>query len=161
MSKRSWTPDQEKCIHSHNGTLLVSAAAGSGKTSVLVQRILERITHPEHPADVDRLLVMTFTRAAVSKSDKTCRRKLKERKVRSILLEGKSISSVEISLNRRRKAYLGNLPLCLIFLSYLDSEILLSKLGIWTRIEAFLHSLNVKHKSCGRKRICNISFRIR
>lgn len=66
MSKRSWTPAQEQCIYSHDGTLLVSAAAGSGKTSVLVQRILERITHPEHPVDVDRLLVMTFTRAAAA-----------------------------------------------------------------------------------------------
>ncbi len=66
MSERSWTPAQAQCIHSHDGTLLVSAAAGSGKTSVLVQRILERITHPTHPVDVDRLLVMTFTRAAAA-----------------------------------------------------------------------------------------------
>ena len=64
--KRTWTPAQELCIHSHGGTLLVSAAAGSGKTSVLVERILQRITDPEHPVDVDRLLISTFTRAAAA-----------------------------------------------------------------------------------------------
>ncbi len=66
MSENRWTPEQKQCIYCHGGTLLVSAAAGSGKTSVLVQRIIERITDPVSPIDVDRLLVVTFTRAAAT-----------------------------------------------------------------------------------------------
>ena len=46
--------------------VLVSAAAGSGKTAVLVARILETATSPVHPVDIDRLLVVTFTNAAAA-----------------------------------------------------------------------------------------------
>ena len=60
----TWTKDQEKVITLRNRNILVSAAAGSGKTAVLVQRILSKITDPVHPVDIDRLLIMTFTRAA-------------------------------------------------------------------------------------------------
>lgn len=65
MAETTWTPKQRHCIYCHDGTLLVSAAAGSGKTTVLVQRIIERITSPNH-TDIDRLLVVTFTRAAAT-----------------------------------------------------------------------------------------------
>ena len=63
---RNWTPEQLDAIRARGGTLLVSAAAGSGKTAVLVQRVVERITDPEHPTDADRLLVVTFTKAAAA-----------------------------------------------------------------------------------------------
>ena len=66
MADRSWTPAQEDAIRARGGTLLVSAAAGSGKTAVLVQRVIERITHPNIPCDADRLLVVTFTKAAAA-----------------------------------------------------------------------------------------------
>lgn len=59
-----WTTEQQKIIDSRNGNLLVSAAAGSGKTAVLIERILHIISDPENPVDVDRLLVVTFTEAA-------------------------------------------------------------------------------------------------
>ncbi|MGN0268624.1 MAG: helicase-exonuclease AddAB subunit AddA [Lachnospiraceae bacterium] len=58
-----WTAEQEQAMNLHERNLLVSAAAGSGKTAVLVERIIRMITG-EHPIDVDRLLVLTFTRAA-------------------------------------------------------------------------------------------------
>ena len=61
-----WTIEQKNAIEFRNCNLLVSAAAGSGKTTVLVQRIIEKVIHPECPVDVDRLLVMTFTNAAAS-----------------------------------------------------------------------------------------------
>ena len=61
---RNWTESQLDAIRARRGTLLVSAAAGSGKTAVLVQRVIGRITDAEHPADADRLLVVTFTKAA-------------------------------------------------------------------------------------------------
>ena len=51
-----WTEDQRKVINIRNRNLLVSAAAGSGKTAVLVERIVSLITDKEHPVDVDRLL---------------------------------------------------------------------------------------------------------
>jgi len=61
-----WTEDQKKVIETKGKNLLVSAAAGSGKTAVLVERILSLITDPENPVDVDRLLITTFTNAAAS-----------------------------------------------------------------------------------------------
>ncbi len=66
MSERKWTPAQNNAIKSLDGTILVSAAAGSGKTAVLVERIIERITRPQNPSSVDRLLVVTFTKAAAA-----------------------------------------------------------------------------------------------
>jgi len=63
---RSWTESQKNAICARGGTLLVSAAAGSGKTAVLVQRVIERIADPVSPIDADRLLVVTFTKAAAA-----------------------------------------------------------------------------------------------
>lgn len=59
-----WTPDQQKVIELRNRNILVSAAAGSGKTAVLVQRIIQMITDKTNPVDVDKLLIVTFTKAA-------------------------------------------------------------------------------------------------
>lgn len=59
-----WTKEQEQVIRLRDRNILVSAAAGSGKTAVLVQRILGKVMDPVHPVDIDRLLIMTFTRAA-------------------------------------------------------------------------------------------------
>ncbi len=61
-----WTKDQSAAIESRNQNLLLSAAAGSGKTAVLVARILSRITDRENPVRADRLLVVTFTNAAAA-----------------------------------------------------------------------------------------------
>ena len=63
---RWWTKEQWEAISERNRTLLVAAAAGSGKTAVLVQRIIGKITDETHPVDIDRLLVMTFTNAAAT-----------------------------------------------------------------------------------------------
>ena len=60
----NWTREQLQVMNLRDRNILVSAAAGSGKTAVLVERILRIITDEEHPVDIDRLLVMTFTRAA-------------------------------------------------------------------------------------------------
>ena len=59
-----WTEEQKKVISLRNRNILVSAAAGSGKTAVLVERILSKIMDKQNPVDIDRLLIMTFTRAA-------------------------------------------------------------------------------------------------
>lgn len=62
----NWTPEQQDAIDARKGTVLVSAAAGSGKTAVLVERLIQRITDKENPVDADRLLVVTFTKAAAA-----------------------------------------------------------------------------------------------
>ena len=62
----NWTREQKQVIEGREKSLLVSAAAGSGKTAVLVERIIQMITEGENPKDIDRLLVMTFTRAAAA-----------------------------------------------------------------------------------------------
>ncbi len=59
-----WTDDQKQVISTRKRSILVSAAAGSGKTAVLVARILGLILDPDDPVDIDELLIVTFTRAA-------------------------------------------------------------------------------------------------
>ena len=63
---KSWTEEQKQVIELNNRSLLVSAAAGSGKTAVLVERIIQKVTSDEKPMDLDQLLVVTFTKAAAS-----------------------------------------------------------------------------------------------
>ncbi|MBE5866613.1 MAG: helicase-exonuclease AddAB subunit AddA [Lachnospiraceae bacterium] len=62
----AFTPEQEQVIQLHNRNILVSAAAGSGKTAVLVERIVRMVCDEEHPVDIDRLLIVTFTNAAAA-----------------------------------------------------------------------------------------------
>ena len=66
MSEPKWTPAQRAAIEDRGGALLVSAAAGSGKTAVLTERAVRLITDPDHPVDADRLLIVTFTNAAAA-----------------------------------------------------------------------------------------------
>ena len=66
MAEMKWTKAQEQVIKARKRNLLVSAAAGSGKTAVLVERIIQMVTDPVGPVDIDRLLVMTFTNAAAA-----------------------------------------------------------------------------------------------
>ena len=61
-----WTDKQEETIKTRNKNILVSAAAGSGKTAVLVERITRLILDRENPVDVDRFLITTFTNAAAA-----------------------------------------------------------------------------------------------
>ena len=61
-----WTSEQQKVIDLRDRNILVSAAAGSGKTAVLVERIIRRLTEDDPPTDVDRLLIVTFTEAAAA-----------------------------------------------------------------------------------------------
>ena len=61
-----WNADQKDAIDARDGTLIVSAAAGSGKTTVLVERIIRRLTDSKNPCDANRLLIVTFTRAATA-----------------------------------------------------------------------------------------------
>lgn len=62
----SYTPNQQRVIDTRNSNILVSAAAGSGKTAVLVERIVRMVCDEKNPVDIDRLLIVTFTGAAAS-----------------------------------------------------------------------------------------------
>lgn len=66
MGSTKWTEDQLKAITTRECNLLVAAAAGSGKTAVLVERIIGIITNEDNPIDIDKLLVVTFTSAAAA-----------------------------------------------------------------------------------------------
>ena len=66
MGSTKWTEDQLKAITTRECNLLVAAAAGSGKTAVLVERIIRIITNEDNPIDIDKLLVVTFTSAAAA-----------------------------------------------------------------------------------------------
>lgn len=82
MSDICFTKDQQQVIDARNCNVLVSAAAGSGKTAVLVERIIRLITDVENPIDIDQILVVTFTNAAAAqmreKISKAIHKKLME-----------------------------------------------------------------------------------
>ncbi|MGG7211705.1 helicase-exonuclease AddAB subunit AddA [Clostridium baratii] len=66
MGETKWTKEQLKAIDTRRCNLLVAAAAGSGKTAVLVERIIKIVTDEKNPVDIDKLLVVTFTSAAAA-----------------------------------------------------------------------------------------------
>lgn len=74
----TFTKEQQQVIDLRNRNILVSAAAGSGKTAVLVERIITRLTKDESPLDVDRLLIVTFTDAAASEMKERIHRAIEE-----------------------------------------------------------------------------------
>ncbi len=73
------TPQQAQAVHDRGGKLLVSAAAGSGKTKVLVDRLLTYLTDPGDPANLDEFLIITYTKAAASELRGKIAAKLTER----------------------------------------------------------------------------------
>ena len=100
----TFTDAQTDAINAQGGSVLVSAAAGSGKTTVLIERIIRMITRRENPIDVDRLLIVTFTRAAASE--------MKERLAKAInsLLENDPYNSLLL----RQRQLMYNTSICTI-----------------------------------------------
>lgn len=92
-----WTKEQCQVIQLRNRNILVSAAAGSGKTAVLVERILKMISDEEHPMDIDRLVIVTFTNAAAY-----------EMKQRILAAIEKRLEEQPLNLNLRRQQTLLN-----------------------------------------------------
>lgn len=79
MSGVTYTEEQQSAIQTRNANLLISAAAGSGKTAVLTERIISLITDRKHPVDIDRLLVVTFTKASAAEMRERIGRAINER----------------------------------------------------------------------------------
>ena len=78
MANVKWTTNQKKAIDARNSNILVSAAAGSGKTAVLTERVISRITDKNNPINIDRLLIVTFTNAAAEEMRQRIQKKLWE-----------------------------------------------------------------------------------
>lgn len=72
----NWTDMQKAAINANGCNTLVAAAAGSGKTAVLVERIIQKITDKDHPIDIDRMVVVTFTKAAAAEMKQRIRNAL-------------------------------------------------------------------------------------
>ena len=105
MSEVKWTKEQRQVIESRNTNLLVSAAAGSGKTAVLIERIIELVLDEKNPIDINKLLVVTFTKLAASEMrervSKAIERKLEENpenehlQKQLLLLSGADITTID------------------------------------------------------------------
>ena len=104
MSAREWTLAQKQAITTRGGDLLISAAAGSGKTAVLTERVLTLITDPERPVDIDRLLIVTFSNAAAEEMRQRIAARLYERMEQE----------PENAVLRRQSLLLGNAEICTI-----------------------------------------------
>lgn len=105
-----WTPAQQAAIEDRGGGLLVSAAAGSGKTAVLTERAVRLITDPHHPVDADQLLIVTFTNAAAAE----LRARIGEK------LLGLSQADPANGWLRRQRMLLQRAPICTIDAFCLD-----------------------------------------
>ena len=99
-----FSKDQIKVITSKGRNMLVSAAAGSGKTAVLVERIIRKVCDESNPIDIDSILVMTFTNAAAAE--------MRERIGKAI--EEKAIENPESEHIARQAVLIHNAPICTI-----------------------------------------------
>ncbi len=77
--ERIWTADQQKAIDTHGADILVSAAAGSGKTAVLTERVIKMLCDEENGCDISRLLIVTFTKLAAEELRSRIRKGLQEK----------------------------------------------------------------------------------
>lgn len=103
----NWTKDQEKSIYAKPSEIVVSAAAGSGKTQVLTTRIIERIKDSSSPVSVEKLLVVTFTKAAATE--------MKERIGKALRKEAnKTTDSAVRSYMKNQLSLLGSAHICTI-----------------------------------------------
>ena len=103
----NWTKDQASAVYANPARLVVSAAAGSGKTQVLTARIIERIKSEENPVSVDKLLIVTFTKAAAAEMRERIGRELRKAAFREKDLQKREHLSHQISL-------LGSAQICTI-----------------------------------------------
>lgn len=102
-----WTPDQEKSIFAKPSRIVVSAAAGSGKTQVLTTRIIERIKNTSSPVSVEKLLIVTFTKAAATE--------MKERIAKALRNAAKEASDKEVrDYLKGQLSLLGGAKICTI-----------------------------------------------
>ena len=106
MAEFKPTPGQAAAISDSGGELLVSAAAGSGKTRVLIERLMSRVLDARQPAELDSFLIITFTRAAAEQLRGKIGEELSGRAERA--------GGREAALLRRQRALLRRAQICTI-----------------------------------------------
>ena len=111
---REWTEKQLCAMNERDHTLLVCAAAGSGKTAVLTERIIRSLTDPDRPADISRLLVVTFTKAAAGELRQRISKVLSEA-ISEALLQGRDTTHLS-----RQLMLLGGASISTIDAFYLE-----------------------------------------
>lgn len=110
--EKKWTAAQTAAMTIRDKTLLVSAAAGSGKTATLTERIIRSLTDPEHPEDISKMLIVTFTRAAAD-----------ELKSRIFSALSNALATAQEPINRHlseQMVKLGSAKICTIDAFYLE-----------------------------------------
>lgn len=132
MSKRIWTAEQQHAIEARGGAILVSAAAGSGKTAVLVERVIQMVCDKENPVSLERLLIVTFTKAAAAEMRERIGAALGERLAndpenayllrQQILLPSAQICTMDSFCNALVKQYFHELDIAPDFRLADDSE---------------------------------------
>ncbi len=100
---RKWTPEQQEAISLRDLNLLVAAAAGSGKTAVLVERVIQLLLHDK--VDIDQMLVVTFTKAAASEM----RERISHALLKALHQPGPHISHIRRQLTRLNRASISTL----------------------------------------------------
>ncbi|WP_201261685.1 UvrD-helicase domain-containing protein [Moorella sp. Hama-1] len=148
-TKREWTPEQLAAIQARQANLLVAAAAGAGKTAVLVERIIRRLTDPEAPVSLENLLVVTFTDAAAAEMRQRIGAALEEAVARQpenegwrrqlLLLNRATISTIHAFCLRVLRTYFYRLDLDPAFRVMDPAEADLMQLEVMDRVleEAF------------------------
>lgn len=131
-----WTDEQLDAIEARGSNILVAAAAGSGKTAVLVERLIRKIMNKENPVSIDKFLLLTFTEAAASemrrKISDAIDKKLAENpddeylKEQSIKVGSASISTIHAFCSRilTNNAHLTNLPVGFSLIDETENEVL-------------------------------------
>lgn len=150
-----WTPKQLEAIETRGKNILVSAAAGSGKTAVLVERIIRMISDKENPVSIDRLLVLTFTDAAASEMKRKIAaaidKKLDENpndawlKEQSIKVNSACISTIHSFCNRiiTNNSHLTNLPSNFSLIDETENKILKER-AIDAVMESYYSKIDTK-----------------
>lgn len=150
-----WTSKQLEAIEARGENILVSAAAGSGKTAVLVERIIRLISDSENPVSVDRLLILTFTEAAAAemkrKIAEAIDKKIDEEpdnpimKEQAVKLHSSCISTIHSFCNRiiTNNSHLTNLPSDFSLIDETENKILLER-AIDTVMESYYSRIDKK-----------------
>ena len=95
----AWTEEQQKVIDLRNRNILVSAAAGSGKTAVLVERIITMLTKDDPPVSVDELLIVTFTEAAAAEMKERIRDAIEKKLKEQLMMKDLTIYHIIIMID--------------------------------------------------------------
>ncbi len=132
-----WTEEQKKIIESRNKNLIVSAAAGSGKTAVLVERIVSIVTDKNNPVDIDRLLIVTYTKAAAGEMKERLRERFEKLSAadkgsghlrkQTVLIHNAHISTIHGFCSYVIKNYFYNAGIDPLFRIMEDAEAVLMK----------------------------------